>query len=127
MVLLGMVPVLMQHPPIVSIFSISATCFPNLAPWIAARCPAGPEPITTRSKVCMPECSIVPRCRSLQSECLKRSQIGGAHSPDPVVLGTVGDIHQPECVVLAIDQAWPCVRTRSCAAATHGLVPVFEP
>src|SRR5713226_3247239 len=59
MVLLGMVPVLMQQPPMASSFSINATCFPNFAPWIAARCPDGPEPITIRSKVCMPESPIV--------------------------------------------------------------------
>src|ERR1022692_2188954 len=59
MVLLGMVPVLMQHPPMASIFSTNATCLPNFAPWMAARCPAGPEPITIRSKVCMSEVLIV--------------------------------------------------------------------
>ena len=30
-----------------------ATRFPDLAPWMAARWPAGPEPITIRSKVCI--------------------------------------------------------------------------
>src|SRR5437667_10705920 len=61
MVLLGMVPVLMQQPPRDAIFSISATRFPSFAPWMAARCPAGPEPITIRSKVCMTERFIVLR------------------------------------------------------------------
>src|SRR5947199_2396988 len=44
-----MVPVLMQTPPITSRRSIRATRFPVFAPWIAALCPAGPEPITTKS------------------------------------------------------------------------------
>src|SRR3990172_8567970 len=49
-VLLGMVPVLIQTPPTTARRSTTATCFPNFAAWMAARCPAGPEPITTRSK-----------------------------------------------------------------------------
>src|SRR6266496_1555542 len=53
MVLLGMVPVLAQTPPITSRFSTRATRLPTLAPWMAARCPAGPEPMTMRSKLCM--------------------------------------------------------------------------
>ena len=46
----------MQTPPTTSRLSISATRFPNLAPWIAARCPAGPEPITIRSYALIPPC-----------------------------------------------------------------------
>src|SRR5215469_18218980 len=53
MVLLGMVPVLMQTPPTTLCFSTTATRFPALAAWIAARCPPGPEPMTTRSYGCI--------------------------------------------------------------------------
>src|SRR2546425_6974513 len=53
MVLLGMVPVFAQTPPITSRFSTRATRLPHFAPWMAARCPAGPEPMTMRSKLCM--------------------------------------------------------------------------
>src|SRR5439155_8009434 len=49
MVLLGIVPVLMAVPPTTSSFSISATRLPNLAAWMEARCPPGPEPTTMRS------------------------------------------------------------------------------
>src|SRR5690349_21389023 len=49
MVLLGMVPVLMQVPPITSFRAIKATRFPCLAPWMEARCPEGPEPIARTS------------------------------------------------------------------------------
>ena len=52
-VLLGMVPVLMQVPPITSLRSMSATRRPCFAAWMAARCPEGPEPMTTRSNDCM--------------------------------------------------------------------------
>src|SRR5579863_3867367 len=51
MVLLGIVPVLTQAPPTTSRTSITATRLPDFAPWMAARCPAGPEPMTRRSKV----------------------------------------------------------------------------
>src|SRR5438874_9348317 len=54
-----MVPVLMQHPPSVATFSIRATRLPSFAPWMAALCPAGPEPITIISKVGMLEESIL--------------------------------------------------------------------
>src|ERR1700690_441080 len=53
MVLLGIVPVLMHTPPIMVCFSTTATRFPALASWMAARCPPGPEPITTRSYGCI--------------------------------------------------------------------------
>src|SRR5438477_3737509 len=49
MVLLGIVPVLMATPPTTSSLSTKATCFPNFAAWMAARWPAGPEPMTMRS------------------------------------------------------------------------------
>src|SRR5579875_739129 len=54
MVLLGMVPVLTQTPPISCCFSLKATRLPDLAAWIAALCPAGPEPITMTSYFCIP-------------------------------------------------------------------------
>src|SRR5713101_3291022 len=53
MVLLGMVPVLMQAPPITSFFSMTAARLPSLAAWKPARCPPGPEPMTTRSYFCI--------------------------------------------------------------------------
>src|ERR1022692_1338506 len=53
MVLLGIVPELMHVPPTTSRFSIRATRFPDLAPCMAARCPAGPEPMTIRSYCCI--------------------------------------------------------------------------
>src|SRR5690242_17511053 len=49
MVLLGIVPVWTHTPPIVALRSISATRLPILAAEMAAFCPAGPLPITTRS------------------------------------------------------------------------------
>src|SRR5215472_10158844 len=48
-----MVPVLIETPPTTLCFSTTATRFPALAAWIAARCPPGPEPMTTRSYCCM--------------------------------------------------------------------------
>src|SRR5215469_6882515 len=53
MVLLGMVPVLIAAPPITSIFSTSAARLPNFVAWMAARWPAGPDPITMRSYLSM--------------------------------------------------------------------------
>src|SRR3981189_1647448 len=53
MVLLGMVPMLMHTPPTDISFSMTPTRFPALAPWMAARCPPGPEPITIKSYGCM--------------------------------------------------------------------------
>src|ERR1700722_8601848 len=50
MVLLGIVPTLMQIPPTIDLRSTMMTRLRSLAPWIAAWCPAGPEPITARSK-----------------------------------------------------------------------------
>src|SRR5438034_7798747 len=54
MVLLGIVPVLTHAPPTISRCSITATRRPLFAACMAARWPAGPEPITMRSNVCMP-------------------------------------------------------------------------
>src|SRR5262249_10056528 len=48
--LLGIVPVLTATPPMEVYPSTTQTDLPSLAPWIAAFCPAGPEPMTTRSK-----------------------------------------------------------------------------
>src|SRR5271163_1231118 len=53
MVLLGIVPILMHTPPTASCFSTMATRLPALAPWMAARCPPGPEPITIKSNGCI--------------------------------------------------------------------------
>src|SRR5262252_6213381 len=50
-VLLGIVPVLMQTPPMTVLRSTMATRLLSLAAWMAARCPAGPEPMTTMSYV----------------------------------------------------------------------------
>ena len=44
-----MVPVFAHTPPMVSRRSTTATDAPTLAAWIAAFCPAGPEPRTTMS------------------------------------------------------------------------------
>ena len=48
-VLLGIVPLYTQLPPTPGSRSITATCLPALAPWMAAFWPAGPLPITTMS------------------------------------------------------------------------------
>src|SRR5580692_9754464 len=53
MVLLGIVPVLIDTPPIAACFSTTATRFPAFAPWMAARCPPGPEPTTIKSYGCI--------------------------------------------------------------------------
>src|SRR5438309_9364701 len=45
-----MVPVSRQTPPTIRRFSTTATRFPSLAAWTAARWPAGPLPMHTRSK-----------------------------------------------------------------------------
>src|ERR1700721_308372 len=52
MVLEGMVPVLIHTPPTMERASTTTTRLPNLAAATAARCPAGPEPITTMSYCC---------------------------------------------------------------------------
>src|SRR5271157_740714 len=52
-VLLGIVPVLIHVPPTMARCSITATWRPNFAPWMAARWPAGPEPMTIKSYFCM--------------------------------------------------------------------------
>lgn len=49
--LLGMVPVWMQPPPIMSRRSTTATRLPSLAAATAAFWPAGPLPITARSYI----------------------------------------------------------------------------
>src|ERR1700675_1694091 len=53
MVLLGMVPLFAHTPPTAACFSTSATRFPALTAWIAARCPPGPEPMTIISYGCI--------------------------------------------------------------------------
>src|ERR1700682_6790193 len=52
-VLDGIVPVLMQTPPSIRPRSTTATVLPSLAAAIAAFCPPGPEPMTTRSYSCI--------------------------------------------------------------------------
>ncbi len=47
--LLGIVPVLIATPPTTSRRSTMHTRRPSFAAWTAARCPAGPLPITHRS------------------------------------------------------------------------------
>jgi hypothetical protein len=49
MALDGIVPVWMQTPPTASVRSTIATRLPSFAAASAAFCPAGPEPMTTRS------------------------------------------------------------------------------
>src|SRR5215470_1732565 len=49
-VLLGIVPVLIPAPPILLSFSTSATRFPKIAAVLAPEIPAGPLPMTMRSK-----------------------------------------------------------------------------
>jgi hypothetical protein len=39
----------MHTPPTTALHSATATRLFNLAAWIAARCPAGPEPMTNKS------------------------------------------------------------------------------
>ena len=46
----GIVPELMHTPPTICCCSTTATRRRSLAAWMAAFCPAGPEPITSRSK-----------------------------------------------------------------------------
>ena len=48
-VLLGIVPVSMHTPPTIRRFSTTAARFPSFAACTAARCPAGPLPMATRS------------------------------------------------------------------------------
>ena len=48
-VLLGMVPVFVETPPIMFRRSMMATLWPSFAAAIAAFCPPGPVPTTTRS------------------------------------------------------------------------------
>ena len=48
-VLEGIVPVWMETPPRRSRRSATATRLPSLAAWMAAFCPEGPEPMTSRS------------------------------------------------------------------------------
>ncbi len=49
MVFDGMVPVLMQTPPTISLRSTTAARLPSFAAAMAAFCPAGPEPSTSMS------------------------------------------------------------------------------
>src|ERR1700687_1432337 len=79
MVLLGMVPVLIAVPPTTSSFSISATRLPNLAAWIAARCPAGPGPMTMRSYF-----SMTKRSRRRRLKIGEGRSCSGARPPGPV-------------------------------------------
>src|ERR1700761_6135396 len=53
MVLLGMVPVLIQTPPTTLRISTRATRLPFLTADTAARCPEGPDPMTSKSYVAM--------------------------------------------------------------------------
>src|SRR5216684_1311813 len=84
MVLLGMVPVLMAAPPITSIFSTSAARLPNLAAWIAARWPAGPDPITIMSYLSM----------LWLADGLPLSSLGGAR------IRQAQELHVRRCVLL---------------------------
>src|SRR6267154_1713758 len=84
MVLLGMVPVLIAAPPITSIFSTSAPRLPNLAAWIAARWPAGPDPIAMMSYLSMLRLA----------EGLPLSSLGGAS------IHQVQELHVHWCVLL---------------------------
>src|ERR1700757_3533628 len=52
----GIVPVLVHTPPSIWLCSISATDLPSLAAAMAAFCPPGPEPMTTRSYSLMDGC-----------------------------------------------------------------------
>src|SRR6516225_3966050 len=57
-VLLGMVPVCTQTPPMVRLRSMTATFLRSLAAQIAAFCPAGPLPTTIRSYTLLPPTSV---------------------------------------------------------------------
>src|SRR5262249_16762514 len=48
-VLLGIVPVWRETPPIIPLRSMTATFLPSFVAAMAPFCPAGPLPITTRS------------------------------------------------------------------------------
>src|SRR5258708_19135978 len=52
----GIVPVLVHTPPSIRSCSITATDLPSLAAAMAAFCPPGPEPMTTRSYSRMDRC-----------------------------------------------------------------------
>src|SRR5215203_1123895 len=97
MVLLGMVPVLMHVPPTTSRRSTIATFRPILAPWMAARWPAGPEPMTTRSKR-----STAATVRRVRAYCQGR---------------------QTPLHILAVMR--PC-SVRACHAGTEALAPLFD-
>src|SRR5262245_25124772 len=77
-VLLGIVPVSRHTPPTQRRFSTTAARWPSLAACTAARCPAGPLPIATRSKsytARLSQRSSSPSCRpELPS---KRSALNG--------------------------------------------------
>jgi hypothetical protein len=55
-VLLGMVPLRMDPPRTSAWRSTTATCLSSVAAAMAARCPVGPLPITTRSYSCIAVC-----------------------------------------------------------------------
>ena len=55
-VLDGIVPVWMETPPRRSRRSATATRLPSLAAWMAAFCPEGPEPMTSRSSSTRASC-----------------------------------------------------------------------
>src|SRR5439155_21696201 len=73
-VLLGIVPVLMQTPPITALRSMMATRLLSLAAWMAARCPAGPEPMTTMSYVKSDIRPLQFKCKALAADQQKGPQ-----------------------------------------------------
>src|SRR5277367_1122062 len=102
MVLLGMVPVLIHTPPMLTCFSMTATRLPALVPWMAARCPPGPEPITIRSNGCILR---ILRGRLVGGDCgwgrgRRALSINDGGLPRgasaSLVTGTVGDTHRSE-------------------------------
>src|SRR6516164_10151240 len=129
-----MVPVLMQTPPTTLCFSTTATRFPALAAWIAARCPPGPEPMTTRSYCCMGGflCSGLRglgwgrRGRRLLALCERDSPMKLSRSARPVYI-SAGQDHQMflDGKGLAVPAA-PHVRVLAIGAEQAGFAVVRE-
>src|SRR5687768_8154421 len=79
-----MVPVFTHTPPSASRFSMTTTFLPSLAACTAARCPAGPDPMTARSKTLMGRYS-TRNGRRLRQQTVRRQ---AQPAQKDVVLGT---------------------------------------
>src|ERR1700758_4864101 len=95
----GIVPVLVQTPPSIRSCSISATDLPSLAAAMAAFCPPGPEPMTTRSYSLMDGC--IPQVLLRVAEGVWRQNLLDEAAKIPLVL--VADVYV-EPVMTPVDQ-----------------------